>query len=160
MAIIILIPIDQYPEKPFTIPVEKIPRWKEVVEALKQFREMNPWRGSDEERFTKFTWLHDRLNQIYGLNVKFISLVKKPYRSSEDSVYDPLTNTIVLVGRWSVITFLHEWGHVLDHSSKWHYKLPLHGEHWAVAFSTTLFKHVFPDKYAKLKKTGHMLVRK
>ena len=147
-----------YPSRPITIPIEQIPKHREVIEVLKRFREMGPWKGSPKERYQKFYWLHKQLNRIYGLNVYFVSKVRKPYTFSGASSYDPLTNTIILRGRYSVITFLHEWGHALD-NSRWRDKLPLHGEYWAVAFSVTLFKTVFPDKYAKLKARGHVLVR-
>ena len=146
-----------YPSKPFTIELEVIPKVNEVLEVLREFREMNPWKGSPEERLQKFHWLHSQLNRIYGLNVKFVSEVKRPYTFSGASCYDPRTNTIILRGRYSVITFLHEWAHALDFS-EWRNQLPLHGEYWAVAFSVTLFKTVFPDKFERLRAEGHVLV--
>jgi len=149
-----------YPNKPLTIKLSKIPKHNEVIRVLRQFKEMNPWKGTPEERYRKFKWLHDQLNNIYGLKIKFISKVKKPYTFSGRSYFSPYSRKLVLKGRYSVITFLHEWGHAIDCSKKWHNKLPLHGEYWAVAFSVTLFKHVFPEKYAKLRARGHCLVKR
>ena len=149
-----------YPSKPITIPINKIPNHEKVIKVLKEFKRMNPWKGSPEERYEKFKWLHEKLNEIYGLSVRFVSEVRKPYTFSGNSYYDPYSKTITLMGRYSVITFLHEWGHALDLSPKWHNKLPMHGEYWAVAFSVTLFKHVFPEKYARLRSADHCLIRK
>ena len=148
-----------YPDRPIIIDVEKIPKHREVIEALKKFKAMNPWRGTPEERYRKFKWLHEQLNRIYGLGVKFVSEVRLPYTFSGASSYSPGSNTITLRGRYSVITFLHEWGHALECNGV---ELPdgLRGEHWAVAFSVTLFKHVFPEKYARLQAQSHVLVRR
>jgi len=62
-------------------------------------------------------------------------------------------NRIVLRGRLSVITFLHEYAHILfetgnqDKAQKW---------------ALDLFKEVFPEQYAKLKVkfgTGYALIK-
>ena len=148
-----------YPSKPLTTSLSKIPKYEEVIEVLRVFRSMNPWRGTNKQRYDKFLWLCGRLNEIYGLNVKLVSRVHgPPYTFSGASYYNPVRKTIVLIGRYSVITFLHEYGHALDYSN-WSSRLPAHGEHWAVMFSVTLFKTVFPDKYAKLTSVGHCLVK-
>lgn len=40
----------------------------EALEAMKEFRRGKPWRGSMEERRKKLLALHQRMQQVYGLD--------------------------------------------------------------------------------------------
>ena len=127
---------------------------EQVIKVLRKFKEMNPWSGKIKERKAKFLWLNSELNKIYGKNVRLnfdIANRFSEWTFSGDSFYRPITDTIVLKGRLSVVTFLHEWMHVLYGSS----------EMLAQKYSKALFKEVWPEKYRNLVETrSGMLVKR
>mgnify|MGYP003352585187 FL=1 len=109
------------------------------------------WRGSFIRRLGKFTQLHQDLCSIYGVDVELLvdpSILENSH--SGRSNYNPALNAITLHGRLSVLTFLHEWGHVLKGYS----------EYEACVWSVNLFRRVFPDNFDRLRNNarGHMLV--
>jgi hypothetical protein len=85
--------------------------------ALRSFSRSKPWRGTLKERQAKFRQLHADLCKIYSVNPTLI-ILGDGTGDSGGSNYCPMTNTVTLVGRLSVITFLHEWGHVLKGRSE------------------------------------------
>lgn len=119
-----------------------------TIGAVTNFKINNPWEGSIEDRFAKFRQLNDDLNKIYG---KSVSLEKGRinFSDSGSSYFNAVDNVIVLKGRLSVITYLHEYAHVLGKD-----------ERQAVRWSLNLFKQVFPDKFARLGFMGHVAVKK
>lgn len=123
-----------------------------VLEALRRFKEMGPWSGNIEQRKMKFQWLHDRFNEIFGRRVSLHFEVPndiKLWYFSGSSYYSPLTDSIHLKGRLSVITFMHEWGHAIGLGQR-------EAQEWAVG----LFKTVFPEKMANLTWYHGCLVKK
>ena len=123
---------------------------RETLEALNLFKSFQPWKGDLVSRMDKFWQLHIELCRIYGVNIYLdfdpsIMLNEGSGRSN----FDPLTNTITLHGKLSVLTFLHEWGHVLKGSS----------ERKACVWSVNLFRRVFPDNFDRLRHNarGHFL---
>lgn len=123
---------------------------RETVAALTRFKRFQPWKGELVSRMDKFRQLHTDLCSIYGMNVNLnfnpsIMLNEGSGRSN----FDTLTNTITLHGKLSVLTFLHEWGHVLKGSS----------ERQACIWSVNLFRRVFPDNFDRLRDNarGHFL---
>ena len=68
---------------------------------------------------------------------------------SGSSCYSPATDTIILRGRLSVVSFLHEWGHHLFGRS----------EYKASGWSLNLFRRIFPRSWARLRFDGHMVRR-
>lgn len=146
----------KYPEKAiFFKNISEIENYKEVIEALKKFKNLNVWKGNIEERKKKFLFLHKNLCKIYNINVKLVFDIKKPFTYSFHSYYNKVTNTIVLKGRFSVITYLHEFAHALQYN-----KYKKCDEFFAVKYSLTLFKYVFPEKFEKLKSERHVLILK
>ena len=143
-----------YPNKPIFIPVSFFDKSDLVVQALEELKQSGAWKGSIREREEKFKRLHERLCEIYGINVNLRFDIQKPYRFSGNSCYDVRSNTITLRGRFSVITYLHEFYHALQ----WH-KEKQANEREAVLFSVSFFKHVFPDKFEKLMSKKHVLVK-
>ena len=123
---------------------------KVLIEVLKKWRDMKVWRGSIEERKEKFRWLHEQLKQIYNvpedLSLEFGEITGKP-GSSGASYYDPVSHTIYLTGRLSVITYLHEFAHALGFNQE-----------YAVKWSMGLFKLIFPKSYSRLVNIGNGLV--
>lgn len=123
---------------------------RETLTALGQFKASRPWKGALAARIVKFWDLHVELCRIYGKNVGLdfdpsVMLNEGSGRSN----FNPLTNTITLHGKLSVLTFLHEWGHVLKGSS----------EYQACVWSVNLFRRVFPDNFSRLRDNarGHFL---
>lgn len=125
----------------------------QTTEILKKFKEMNPWQGDVGERISKFNWCFKQLKKIYNKKeYSLICAVPTQIRFWHESGYshvDKLTKTIVLQGRLSVITFLHEFAHILDMD-----------EEDARQWSINLFKKVWPEKYEKLIELNNMMVKK
>jgi hypothetical protein len=88
---------------------------------------------------------------IYGKDIKLRFEVPddiKLWHFSGDSEFNYTTNTITLRGRLSVVSYLHEWGHALGYRE----------QERAQAYAVGLFKLVFPQQYARLKRWGYCLV--
>lgn len=121
-------------------------------EALEEFKRRGAWSGTMAERKAKFEWLHRRLCEIYGRNIRLRFRVAKRFglwRFSGASCYNHTTQTITLRGRLSVVTFLHEWGHALGFDE----------QEEAQRYAVGLFKTVFPEQFERLKRDGYCLVR-
>jgi hypothetical protein len=123
---------------------------RETLAALRRFKRSNPWKGTFPVRLGKFIELHSDLCDIYGVNIElFIDPSILENSHSGRSNFNPALNTITLYGKLSVLTFLHEWGHVLKGSS----------EYEACIWSVNLFRRVFPDNFNRLRDNarGHFL---
>ncbi len=116
-----------------------------TLRAVHTFASSKPWRGSLQERQKKFQQLHAALCQIYGVNPTLVFL-GDGIGDSGLSNFQARTNVITLIGRLSVITFLHEWGHVLKGRSEFE----------ACRWSLQLFKRFFPKSFARLRWEGHV----
>jgi hypothetical protein len=116
----------------------------ETLRALRAFRRARPWRGTFEERATKFAALHAELCRIYGLDTR---LSQRSWRRIDVACYVPSADRIVLP-RLSVVTYLHE----LGHARGW-------DERQTCKWSINLFRRIFPRSYARCRHRGHMLVR-
>jgi hypothetical protein len=125
-----------------------------VIAALKAFRSTKPWRGTLAERKAKFRVIHAELNRIYNRNVVLnLDAVCEP----EADLGNGWCNgqTIALVGKLSVVTLLHEWGHALYG----------HSEAKAIRYSIGLYKRAFPRSAARHLTTirpygSHLVTRK
>lgn len=123
-----------------------------IIKEVEILRDANVYKGSFGSRIDKLYVLHRAMNRFYGKKIHlFVNMYvsKKLWIDSGGSFYNPSRQTILLNGRISVLTFLHEWGHVLYGSS----------EEKANEFARTIFKQVFPKQYEKLKTQGRMLVK-
>lgn len=120
---------------------------KATLETLKEFRSMGAWSGSVSERKDKYTWLFNKLKEIYNkpnLRLEFdIDDNVKNWYGSGNSHYSMRNDVICLEGRLSVITFLHEFAHAIG----------LMKQDEANKFARSFFKEVFPEQWAKLKAT-------
>jgi hypothetical protein len=119
----------------------------EAVRLLKHFKGLKPWRGTITVRVVKFQELHDHLCEIYGIrpHLRFGRLDGK---ESGMSSFNPNTNEIILRGKLSVITYLHEFAHAMGRD-----------EFDACKWSINLFGKCFPEQYVACTSKGHMLVR-
>lgn len=114
-----------------------------VVEALRRLREMGPWTPPEEP---KFRWLVDQLNEIYGRDTRLVVTVPRERElrfPSWMSHYISKDDTIHLVGRYSVVTLLHEYAHALGMGEK-------EAQEWATAHFFT----VWPEKRAWMDSRG------
>lgn len=119
----------------------------ETLLELRMFRRSRPWRGTPAERLRKFQVLHEGLCSVYGLRVDLVCH-QLDGGSSGSSCYVPGRARIILSGRLSVVTYLHE----LGHARGW-------DERQAVRWSVNLFRRVFPRSFARCRQVGHMLLR-
>jgi hypothetical protein len=118
-----------------------------ALAALRDFKKSHPWRGSIDERHQKIRQVHQALCAAYGLNSPPRLIFGNDHTTcSGRSCFIPAMNTIVLRGRLSVVTYLHEFAHVRGM-----------GERQATAWSVNLFKRVWPRLFARCQPEGHML---
>jgi len=119
-------------------------------DAIRKFKKSKPWHGEDAERKVKFLQLNADLAAVYEIEAPQLIFVK---RFEYGSCYWPKGNLIILEsetdGRYSVVTFLHEFGHALHKDEK-----------DTCRWSINLFRLHFPKSYGKLVPKGHLLYRK
>ncbi len=140
-------PNDPYPDTVAEV-IDDTLRFKpDAIQAVRRFKTSHPWRGSLDEQHQKFKTLHDDLCAAYGLNPPPRLVFGNDHAScSGASCFFPAMNVIVLRGKLSVITYLHEFAHARGK-----------GERGAAAFSINLFKRVWPILFARCSHEGHML---
>jgi len=137
-----------YPESVVEVLDDQMTSPSAVLRAVQQFARARPWRGTVEERKAKFRTLNYDLAGAYGIFDPDLSFGIINGSSSGSSHYCPSQHQIVLVGRLSVVTFLHEFAHSMDM-----------GERDACRWSINLFRRCFPKEYSRLIHVGHTLVR-
>ena len=120
---------------------------QETLEAVRCFRRSRPWSGSERERKRKLRRLHRVLCRIYHKRTR-LGFGLLDGGCSGQSGYDGLQDVIILRGRLSVTTYLHEFGHALGK-----------GERGACRWSVNLFRKCFPRQFAACWAEGHMLRR-
>ena len=80
-----------------------------ALQAVQQFSESAPWSGSLVERKDKFRKLNRVLADAYGIEAPDLQFGRIDGSNSGSSYYIPAQHRIVLVGKLSVVTFLHEY---------------------------------------------------
>lgn len=120
-----------------------------AIQAIRAFQVSHPWRGSLEERMQKMRSLLENLNRVYNRSTKLEFADVDDNVFSGSSAYSGFSDTIILSGRLSAITFLHEYAHALGKREK-----------GAVRWSLNLFREVFPKSFSKLHEVGHVMVRR
>src|SRR4051812_2659823 len=90
-----------------------------VLRVLRAFRHEKPWQGTLAVRQDKIARLHRELCNIYGLNVELRFNIPVRERPRGNGMYYPSARVIVLVGKLSVVTYLHEFAHAaFGHSER------------------------------------------
>jgi hypothetical protein len=113
-----------------------------VIEALKTFKGNHKiGNESDETRLQGLKVLLDEIARSHNITPPALSMVNIDGGHSGGSYYDELSNSIVMTGKLSIITFLHEIAHAVYG----------HDEQMARAWSIKLFKKVYPKAFARLK---------
>jgi len=118
-----------------------------ALRAVQSFAQSHAWRGTIDERHQKFRRLHDDLCRIYGLDPQPRLIIGNETLScSGNSCFIPAMNTIILRGRLSVVTYLHEVGHARGMN-----------ERRAARSSINLFRRCFPKSWSRVTFDGHMI---
>jgi hypothetical protein len=126
------------------------PKYKPaVLAALREFRHSRPWRGTVEERKVKFQTLHAALCLIYEREVELHFDVDEPETPVGNGWAAGDRTQIGLVGKLSVVTFLHEWAHVLFGPS----------EARAFEWSVNLYQRIFRRSAARMVRRGNFILR-
>jgi hypothetical protein len=120
-----------------------------VLAALREFRDLKPWRGTVEQRKHKFRFLHDRLCLIYGKQTRLTFDVPEAEQERGNGCYFAGADEIKLIGKLSVVTYLHEFAHALFGRS----------ERKACEWSINLYKRIFPRSAARMTTDGHLIVK-
>lgn len=122
----------------------------EVIAAMKEFRGKHIWRIPLDEKIVATQKLFSRLCELYKIEGATLECqLEENAQDSFASRCTPDTRTVTLVGKYSVITFLHEFAHLAFGAS----------ETKAVAWSINLFKIIFPRSFSRLDESGHTLIR-
>lgn len=108
---------------------------------------MRPWHGSLQRRKRKFTWLNKELAKVYRIPVPDLRFERLDGSYSGRSQYTPSRHQIVITGKLSVVTFLHEFAHARGMD-----------EQDACRWSINLFRTAFPLKFSTLLFVGHTLI--
>ncbi len=120
-----------------------------ALRAVQAFARSRPWHGTLDERHQKFRKLHDDLCQAYRLDPKPRLVFGNDHRTcSGKSCFIPSMNTIVLRGRLSVVTHLHEFRHACGK-----------GEREACRWSINMFRRCFPKSWSQVRFDGHLIRR-
>jgi len=139
-----------YPDTPLLDPAATYP--PEVLAIMARFKASNPWlrEGPENTRTHKFNSALRGLRSFYGVDVRAnYRRIRIPQSDSGNSHFNTRRRLIVMEGRFSVVTFLHEFAHAMGMD-----------EQGAVHWSTNLFAQTFPEKMPALESRGHMLVRR
>ena len=119
-----------------------------ALRAVRAFAESNPWKGTVAQRKQKFRALNDSLAVAYGITEPELLFESIDGSHSGASHYIPALHRIVMVGKLSVVTYLHEFAHARAI-----------GERGACRWSINLFRRCFPRQFSRLVHVGHTLVR-
>lgn len=141
-------PRDQYPHSVLEVIDDNKKYRPAALRAVKAFARSKPWQGHEDERKEKYRQLNRDLSTAYGIPEPVLIFGELDGSSSGSSYYHPLRHQIVLNGRLSVVTYLHEFSHARGM-----------GERAACRWSVNLFRRCFPRSFSSLVQVGHMLVR-
>ncbi len=120
-----------------------------AVAAIREARGTKLWRGELDERKTKFQALHEALCDVYGITTSLAFGDVHRDVDSDDSSYHPVTNTITLRGRLSVVTYLRMFAHATGY-----------GVRGAAVWSINAFRRWFPLSFANCDHCDGAILRK
>jgi len=138
----------QYPATVVEILDDQMTFSSDLLQAVQAFAESKPWAGSTESREEKFGQLNRSMAEACRIDPPKLIFGRIDGGNAGGSRYTTRIHRIVIVGKLSVVTFLHEFGHALGFD-----------ERKACRWSINLFRKCFPREYARLIHVGHLLVR-
>jgi hypothetical protein len=139
---------DEYPETVIEILDDTILFSGDLLRAMARFATSRPWHGPLAARQEKFLRLNHDLAKTRSIREPMLEFEALGGGSSVTSYYLSREHRIVMVGKLSVVTFLHEFAHALGCD-----------ERGACRWSINLFRKCFPRQYSKLIHVGHTLIR-
>ena len=139
---------DDYPETVIEILDDNMRFRPAVLKVMRRFKASQPWHGPERQRIRNLKELNRQLARTCDIAEPAVFVGAIDGGSTGDSHYCRHEHSIVLTGRLSVVTYLHEFAHARGM-----------GEWDACRWSINLFRRVFPQQFAKLIQVGHMLVR-
>ncbi len=140
--------VRNYPASAAEVARDDYPFKPGIVEALRRFKAKKTFRENDRVRFGAMRDLVAELAGAEGIRCPALTCGELwDGGHSFASHYIPAEHRIVMVGKLSIITLLHEFAHALGMD-----------ERGAVAWSVSLFRRVYPRQYARLAPDGHCLV--
>jgi len=132
-------PGPSYLEQIHATPMEYHPH---IIEALKTFkRNHRLGNESNEARLAGMQVLLEEISSAQRITAPELIMRNIDGSDSGDSNYNPADHRITMLGKLSIITFLHEIGHAVFQ----------YDEHMARVWSIKLFKKVYPKAYARLE---------
>lgn len=138
---------NNYPASVHEVLVEGKKYHPAALRAVRKFAKSKPWSGSLSERQTKLRELNENLSAAYDVRPpQLVFGPAEPATDSGGSFYIRGLNAIVMRGRLSVVTYLHEFAHHLYGSD----------ERKVCRWSLNLFRRCFPKSWEKLSFEGHM----
>jgi hypothetical protein len=137
-----------YPETVIEVLDDDVSYPDGVIEAVQAFAQAGPWRDFIKSRKRKFQRLNCELARACNKPEPTLMFRNLDGGSSGASCYMPQEHRIVLTGRLSVVTYLHEFAHSLGLD-----------EREACRWSINLFRRCFPRQCARLIHVGHTLIR-
>jgi hypothetical protein len=140
--------IDDYPETVTEVLDEDMVFPQEVLRVVGNFANSKPWSGRQDDRKAKFLRLNRDLAKAFSISAPMLEFGLLDGTSSGGSHYSPSAHCILITGRLSVVTFLHEFGHACGL-----------GERETCRWSVNLFRRCFPRQFSRLIQHGHMLLR-
>ena len=144
-----------YPESPDQFTEVEIP--EAAFEALRKFKKAKTYNLSIEQRLEHMKVMVQDLAEAHDITAPTLSMENCTEANrnvagiSGSSNYNPAIHHITMVGKLSIITLLHEFGHALT---------SVRDEYFACGYSTELFKAVYPDQFARLNYNGHMALQR
>jgi hypothetical protein len=149
-----------YPENATDVIKER--KYKpDVIRAMYALKRQKFYAADNNRKKELICELHEKLCAIYGKTTTLAFKLKEdaPIEVCQGmdfldvfvgSRYDKVAGKITVVGKPSLITYLHEFAHSVFGDS----------EKKACEWSLNLYKRVYPKDFAKLTPVGHVMVKK
>ena len=137
-----------YPETVIEVLDDKITYSDKLLCVVRIFAASKPWSGSIESRKRKFSDVTRMMGDACNIDRPTLAFDSLDGGSSGSSHYIPRDHRIVMTGKLSVVTLLHEFAHALGFD-----------EQGACRWSINLFRKCFPRQYSRLIHLGHTLIR-
>ena len=141
---------NQYPATVVEVLDDQAEYPPELLRVVRLFAASNPWKGSLRTRQQKFCQFNHLMAVACRIDEPLLAFGRLDGSSSSSgaSYYVPRDHRIVIVGKLSVVTYLHEFAHALGFD-----------ERKACRWSINLFRKCFPRQFSRLIHVGHMLIR-
>jgi hypothetical protein len=117
----------------------------EVLEVLRQFRHLKPWRGTLAERREKFFKLHDALCLLHptltvGWALNLQNIPEPELEHGDGGLKPDGDKQIILVGKLSVVTYLFCFAMVVQNRNR----------EQSIAWANALYKRIFRRSAARM----------